>query len=138
MAVKIPIHIPHMLPDDVPVARRWMQRVARQVERFEFDVQVGEGRPAPDSLAPQYQKMALDLSRRRIDIVAHFRDHIVLVEVTRRAGIKAIGQLVTYPVLYEKTWHPLKPVKALLVAEELSSDIKPVLDAKHIDYILLP
>lgn len=138
MPAKIPFHIPHMLPDDVPVARRWMQRVSRQAERFEFDVQVGEGRPAQDSLAPVYQKMALDLSRRRIDVVAHFRDHIVLAEVTRRAGIKAVGQLIVYPVLYEKTWHPIKPVKALLVAEELSSDIETVLQSKGIDFILLP
>ena len=138
MGIIIPRKIPHLLPTDTPVAKRYLDMVRDVAIRIEYDVQVGVGRPTTFDLSEAMQKMALDISRRRIDIVVHFPTMIYTVEVTRRAGLKAIGQLIAYPVLYKQTFTPTKKVVPLLVAAELGDDILPVLTEHKIQYILLP
>jgi hypothetical protein len=81
--------------------------------------------------------MALDLSMRRIDAVGFTAAGIICIEITKLAGLRAIGQLTTYPILYRQTFDPKQPVTSLLVAESLDSDIEPILIEKNLDYVLL-
>lgn len=81
--------------------------------------------------------MALDLSMRRIDAIGHTESELFIIEVTVSAGLKAIGQLITYPLLYQQTYNPTKPLHALLVTEALQPDVLPALERHRIDYLIL-
>jgi len=128
---------PHLLPPDIPVWLRFLAAYGHQFQRIEYDVRVGKGRPASHLLPDNIKQMALDLSMRRIDAVGFTAAGIICIEITKLAGLRAIGQLTTYPILYRQTFDPKQTVTALLVAEALDSDIEPILIEKNLDYVLL-
>ena len=125
---------PHLLPEDIDVWERFLSAYAHRFERFDYDVRIGEGRPAPPGTDEAIARMAIDLSQKRIDAVGHTADAIAIIEITKLAGLKAVGQLITYPILYAKTFNPTKPLIPILVTAELSPDIIPVLKAHNITY----
>lgn len=129
---------PHLLPEDVPVWERFLEKYGSQFFNIKYDVRVGSGQPVGLDQPPNMRKMAIMLTQRRIDAVGYTRAGILVIEITRRADLKSIGQLETYPVLYRQKFDPRARVTPLLVAEELETDIKSILDHKGIDYVLLP
>ena len=58
----------------------------------------------------------------RIDAVGYTQAGIYIIEITRRAGLKAIGQLESYPLLFKDKFNPRAKVIPYLVCEELKSD----------------
>ena len=129
---------PHMMPADVPVWRRWLQRLTTPYERIEYDVHVGEGTKPPDDWTEPHRSNAVYLSLKRIDAVIHFSDHILIVEVKQLADWKAIGQTIGYPVLYADAFKPDLPVAALLIAEDFTLDTRHVLEALQINFEQVP
>lgn len=129
---------PHLLPPDVPVWERFLAKYGSQYERIDYDVRVGYGRDPGPNFSPNLRTMGILLSQRRIDAVGITHSTIDIIEITANAGLKAIGQLSAYPALYRDTYHPTKPLRAVLVTESLQSDIKPVLDHTGILYFILP
>ena len=125
---------PHLLTEDITVWERYLELHPDLYQSIEYDVRVGDGRdPGPD-YADNIRQMALDLSRRRIDAIGHTNTDITLIEITRRAGLTAVGQLFTYPVLYAQSYPTTKPVKVLLVCERLATGVAPVLLQHHITW----
>jgi len=129
---------PHLLPDDIPVWERFLHDFGGQFYRFEYDIRVGQGTKPPDDLPDNIKLDAKLLSQRRIDAVGYTVAGIIVIEITRAAGLKAIGQLKTYPLLYRQTYDPPQSVKPLLVCESLRPDIEPILIAENLDYVILP
>ena len=127
---------PHLLPPDVPVWERFLAERATRYSTIDYDIRVGRGRPAEDHHTDNMKKMALDLSMRRIDAVAETDDYIDIIEVTNLADLKAIGQLIAYPILYIQSFNPSKPVRSLLVAARLNTDIRPVLISHNLKFYL--
>lgn len=125
----------HLLPPDVPVWERYLDIHRSAYDLLEYDVRVGLGRDPGAQYPQNIRLMALDLSYRRIDCVAHSHGVITVIEITTIAGFKAIGQIVSYPLLYTLTYSPNFPVRAMLVCESLQSDIKPVIQTLGIPYV---
>lgn len=128
---------PHLLPEDIILWERFLDRHGNEFTHFDYDVRVGEGRPTDDYYPQNIQQMALDLSMRRIDAVGHTPNELYIIEVTVSAGLKAIGQLITYPILYKQTFQPTKPLHPLLVTEALQPDVLPALEHHSLDYLIL-
>lgn len=123
---------PHLLPEDVIVWERWLATNATKYLSFDYDVRVGPATDPGDNYDPNIRKMASDLSRRRIDAVATTPSGTTLIEITRRAGLTAIGQLFAYPVLYRQTFPDTGPITMLLVCEALGTGVQDVLEAHNI------
>lgn len=127
----------HLLPIDIEVWERFLAVHAQDYTLLEYDVRVGLGREAGPEYDENIRQMALDLSLRRIDCVAHRPTDITVIEITHSAGFKALGQITGYPILYAMTFPPLLPIKTLLVCGELQSDIKPIIDSLQIPYVIV-
>lgn len=127
----------HLLPIDIEVWERFLNLKGKDFDLFEYDVRVGLGRDPGSGYDENIRQMALDLSLRRIDCVAHRPTDITVIEITHSAGFKALGQVTGYPVLYAMTFPPLLPIKPLLVCGEIQSDIKPILDSLKVTYIVV-
>lgn len=128
----------HLLKYDFQVWERFLSSQHNTYDRFDYDVRVGDGRdPGPD-FPPNIRSMAISLSKRRIDVVGHASNHLAIIEITRVAGIKAFGQLKVYPVLYkiQNPTHP--PLRAILVAERLGTDVEPAYTPSEIVVLLFP
>lgn len=128
---------PHLLPPDVPVWERYLASVGGQHELIEYDIRVGLGRDPGPAYSANIRAMALDLSFRRIDAVAHNRGEIVVIEVTTAIGMTALGQIQVYPILYRLTFMPSLPICGLLVAEGFESDLRVVADQMGVEYVLV-
>ncbi len=124
MAVKNRLY-PHLLQPDIELWEDFLEGHSDNYTHFDYDVRVGEGRdPGPD-YSDKIRQMGIDLSQRRIDVVGHRADHIDIIEISVYAGIKAIGQLMVYPQLYQDTFHPSLTLQPILICREISSDVAP-------------
>jgi hypothetical protein len=129
---------PHLLPDDIPVWERWLTLHASEYDSFNYDVHVGDGRdPGPD-FPDNIRQMAVRLSQRRIDVVAHHPAGVAIFEVTREAGAKAIGQILLYPVLYKLDYPHTAILFSAIICERLQDDIRPAIAAHSIHVYTLP
>lgn len=133
----MPQKFAHLLPIDVEVWLRFLNLHGKGYTLFEYDVRVGLGREVGPEFEANIRQMALDLSLRRIDCVAHTSTEITVIEITHSAGFKALGQVTGYPILYALTFPPLLPIKSLLVCGELQSDIKPIIDSLNIPHVVV-
>jgi len=91
---------------------------------IDYDVRVGEGRDPGAGFPDNMRQMAIDLSKKRIDAVAYMPDQIWTIEITKHAGLKALGQLIAYPILFTLKYNPLLPVQPVLVCEDLITDME--------------
>jgi hypothetical protein len=133
MSVKNNLY-PHLLPDDIEVWEAFLEKYRGQFNRFDYDVRVGKGRDPGAGYSEEIRKMGIDLSQRRIDAVGYTNTDIWIIEVTASAGLKAVGQLVSYPVLYTDMFHPALPLVPFLCCGGIQSDILPILLQKGIAY----
>ena len=115
---------PHLMPDDIVVWERFLDHFGDLYAHFDYDVRVGRGRPAPDTETAGIQKMATDLSQRRIDAVGHSLGHSTIIEITTGIGMTAIGQIQIYPRLYRNTFNITTGIRSLLVGSHLQDDIE--------------
>ena len=129
---------PHLLPVDGEIWHTHNAAHCDQYSQLEYDVRVGDGRdPGPD-FPENMRAMALALSCRRIDVVGTRGNTLDIIEVTHSAGLKAIGQLIAYPILYRQTYPTTMILNPVLVAGEIQTDVLPILDRLHIQYYVYP
>ncbi len=129
---------PHLLKEDIEVWERFLRHSANIYSRFDYDIQVGEGRDPGTDFPKNIRAMALNISRRRIDAIGYTPTAITIIEISIDAGLTQLGQLLAYPCLYKLTYSPHLPIKRLLVAASIQTDIEPVLADQKIPFIVLP
>ena len=129
---------PHLLPIDANVWRQHHLAHGDKYTQLDYDVRVGEGRDPGSEYDTKIRHMALALSCRRIDVVGHSNSGLDIIEVTHSAGLKAIGQLISYPILYSLTYPTIRPIRPILVAGEIQTDILPVLTRLRIEFYVYP
>lgn len=123
---------PHLLPNDIPIWERWLKLHADEYTHFDYDVRVGEGRDPGADFDKNIRQMAVELSQRRIDAIAYKAGSITIIEITPAIGLRAIGQVETYPILYQRTFSPRLPIDTLIVAERIKTDIAVILGQRGI------
>lgn len=123
-----------------------------------------ENKPIPD-LPDDLQPLARNIRRKRIDVlsfglhdplvwpvgqwcvldelnegVVHENMYYTIIEVKKLATTAALGQLTAYPVLFRATFPVSNPVplRVLLVAETLGTDVEYLCKWLGIPYMLFP
>lgn len=119
----MPYTFPHLTELDSHLFHLYLEQFQPLYPNIDFDVRIGQGRdPGPD-YDQNIRDMAITLSQKRIDAVGHFPDSIEIIEITHRASLKSIGQLTVYPILYQLTYFPTKPLIRVLVTFSISEDL---------------
>jgi hypothetical protein len=118
-----------MLPADVPLWWAFLDRNAFRYERFYYNVRVG----GPDistikgSLA--IAKCWYASTAKRIDVIAEKKSQLDIIEVASAPYIRAVGQCLTYPFLWNLDPKISKPIRMVLLCYYIDSDLEQVL--KH-------
>jgi hypothetical protein len=133
-----PTRYPHLLPEDAELWNDYLEQFSPPHTTFLYDVAVGPGRDPGDSFADPIRKMALQLSKRRIDVVGIQPDGVEIFELTQSAGLKAAGQAIVYPHLLTVTWNLSIPVTTTIICRFCQDDIEPVLDAHAVRLVIIP
>lgn len=129
---------PHLLQPDIDLWLRYLEKHADQYNAFDYDVRIGKGRDPGESYDSKMRQMGVHLSQRRIDVIGYKDNEIEIIEITLSAGLKCIGQIETYPILYKETYKPNLPVTTLILAEKIEADIEPILKQRNYKYIVMP
>jgi len=126
------LRFPGLLPREVLILREWLRTHEREYDAWDFNVRVGAGMDPGPTFDDNIRKMALDVTRKRIDAVAVKGDSATLIEVKDRAGASAIGQLLTYLPLFRAAFPQYTTVTAMLLTNRLAPDLLPVIQATGI------
>ena len=129
---------PHLLPLDIEIWEAFLEERDDLYFRFEYDVRVGAGRDPGQNFEPNIRQMAIDLSHRRIDAVGFQINQITIIEITAKADLKCIGQVMAYPILYKEKFQPTELLRTLIVADELGTDLESTLDQLPVDIWIRP
>jgi hypothetical protein len=117
-------HYKHLLDPDIALLLDFQADHFTEYINWEYDVRVGPGRDPGSDTPAEIRKMALDLSRRRIDCIAEARDHVQLIEICQIAQYRPIAQLPIYAYHYIHDFNPAKPVQTAILCREMPDDIR--------------
>ena len=118
-----------MLPADVPLWHRFLDRYASNFERFFYNVRVGGPDVSTIEGDEVLKRMWYLNTAKRIDAIGEKENEIWIIEVASSPYLRAVGQMLTYHFLWNLDPKINKPVKDVLLCYYLDSDLEKVL--KH-------
>jgi hypothetical protein len=114
-------------------------------QRFDYNVRVGEGvrplrgvAPADPEMRARQDAAWKAWTQKRIDAVGFRNDGVVLFEITERANVRSLGQLLTYDNLYAKAFPPNGANALVLLCRRVGADIGDAFDENGVDVVLVP
>ncbi len=115
---------PHLMVNDVAIWERYLEKYAQGWDSFEYDVRVGEGQQPNPEHPENIQLMAVALSEKRIDVVGRMRGKAVIIEVKPSAMLSAVGQLISYQILYEERYPEAGRTELMIVTDRIGPDLE--------------
>jgi len=130
-------NLPGFLPAETEIFKRWVNETVPSAERWQYNVRVGLGTKPPPSFETNYARMVEMLSKPRIDVVAHRGEKVELIEIKVNAGPSAVGQLLMYRTLYEKSFGAGTVSSLLLLTDNIRPDTKGLAESHNVTYIVV-
>lgn len=113
---------PHMLPADVELWNRFLDHNDFPGATVAYDVHVGTPAHVPPGTQENYARMIVALSTYRIDAVLYLPDETAVVEVKPHAGPTAIGQVLSYTLLFRKLYPQLPTTHPIILTDTARPD----------------
>jgi len=123
---------PHLLPKEVEIWDRFLDRYPGYCDYYEYDIHVGEGIDVSDRYPKAYVDMVRKLTQKRIDVVGFRNDLVFLFEVKPDAGLTALGELLAYMFYFSRKYKYDGVIRSVLVTDIIDPDTVDVLLAKGI------
>lgn len=112
-----------MLAPDIPVWYRFLEKWGVYFEHLYYDVLLGGPVLSPEQEDDPYWRMWRANISKRADVIAELDNEVWIIEVAKRPGLRAIGQLMTYVSLWIEDPKIEKLEVPVLVCEELDTDL---------------
>lgn len=117
-----------MLPPDVPLWHKFLDKYAGHFQRFYYNVRVG-GPDMTNVVADEGMKrMWYASTAKRIDVVAEKEDILWIIEVASSPYLRAVGQCLSYKFLWDQDPTIKKPAMMVLLCPFIDSDLRAVLE----------
>jgi len=127
-----------MLPADVPLWHRFLDRYASNFERFFYNVRVGGPDVSKIEGDEVLKRMWYLNTAKRIDAIGEKENELWIIEVASSPYLRAVGQMLTYHFLWDLDPKINKPVKDVLLCYYLDSDLEKVLKHHKVDVLTIP
>lgn len=114
---------PHMLPPDIPVWYRFLDKWRHEIKTLYLDCLVGGPYLTPEEEKDPIKKSWRYVNAKRPDAIVETKDEVWIIEVSANPGLRAMGQCIAYLSLWLEDPKILKPEKAVLVVETLDTDL---------------
>jgi len=128
----VTIRYPHMSELESRIWTEFLRTTDLKFYWINYDVRVGPGYVPSDITEENIRRMALALTKLRIDAVGETESAIWIFEVKPRAGRTALGQIESYVYWYVHDFRPRKPVIGAVVCIHVDPNIMPLFQAKGI------
>lgn len=128
---------PHMIGENAELWSRFIDLNPGCFDTVDYDFRVGEGmKPDPDW--PEHVKRdATALTQKRIDVLAWEGDQPTIIEVKRRVGLSALGQVLGYKILFMRDFRHIKEPELLVVTGQISEDDERVLEGHKVPVVVM-
>jgi hypothetical protein len=127
-----------MLPADVPLWHRFLDRYASNFERFFYNVRVGGPDVSKIEGDEVLKRMWYLNTAKRIDAIGEKENELWIIEVASSPYLRAVGQMLTYHFLWDLDPKINKPVKDVLLCYYLDSDLEKVLKHHKVEVLIIP
>jgi len=114
---------PHMLDTDIPVWYRFLRVYGHLFNKLYYDCFVGGPWHTEEELEDPMTRMWRANTAKRLDALAVLEDEIWIIEVASAPGLRSVGQLQSYRVLYLEDPKFDKIEKMILVLEHIDQDV---------------
>lgn len=114
---------PHMLSPDIPVWYRFLEKWGALFEKLYYDVLLGGPWLSPARAKDPMWRMWRATNAKRADAIAELANEVWIIEVSKRPGLRAVGQLMTYLALWQEDPKIEKIEIPVLVCEEVDTDL---------------
>jgi len=121
-----------MLEDEKLVWERYIDRYPGKFETVDYDFRVGKGVNIEGETGEPWPRMAKMLSQKRIDVIGWVGDSPTIIEVKKRVGLSALGQVLGYRILFMKDLKHFPEPKLLIICQMISDDDHVVLEGSNI------
>jgi hypothetical protein len=118
-----------MLPKDIPLWHTYLEKAAHQFLRFYYNVRVGGPDVSKIKASPELAYQWYASTAKRIDAIGEKEKEIWIIEVASNPYIRAVGQCLSYPFLWNEDPKIDKPAKMILLCYFIDSDLERIL--KH-------
>lgn len=114
---------PHLLEVDTPVWYRFLENHRPETLNLYYDVLLGMHNMTRGQLKDSMQRMWYYANAKRVDAVIETPTEIWLIEVSNILAIRAIGQALSYSVMYSQDPIVRKIERPILVGEQMDADL---------------
>ncbi|MQY78858.1 MAG: hypothetical protein GH151_06640 [Bacteroidetes bacterium] len=119
---------PHLIGEDTAVWERFVLKFPDRFNTVDYDVHVGSGIEPLDGIESNIVDQWRDLTRKRIDVIGWNRDFATIIEVKKRVGLPALGQILGYRFLYRREHSGIFLKPPLIICGQIAQDDIDVLD----------
>jgi len=127
-----------MLPPDVPLWHRFLDRFDSLFLGFYYNVRVGGPDMTNVEASEAMKQMWYASTAKRIDAIGETKKDLWIIEVASSPYLRAVGQCLSYKFLWEEDPKIDKPSKMVLLCPFLDSDLKRILKHYAVEIIELP
>lgn len=124
---------PHISQSDLALWERFRRAFAPEYVRLYFDVGLGRGEIATGPVSPNVAAAWQRLTRFRADVVGDRGESWDIIELRPNAGTGAVGALQVYATLWQDGPPDRRPIRAVLVTDFCSEDLRLVARLAGID-----
>jgi len=128
---------PHLMPADVAIWERFLERYTDFYDEVEYDARVGSGIEPSDDWPEEIKRDVHALTQKRIDAVGYTKSEIDIIEIKPRASTSAIGQVLSYRELFVRDRKPALPVRGVIITDTLAPDIEELAEKYEITVIVV-
>lgn len=129
---------PHMLKRDVPVWYRFLEKWGTPFLNLYYDCLLGGPFLDQEEKKDPLKWMWRVNLAKRADAIAELENEVWIIEVTTDPGLRVIGQLQTYRVLWIRDTPIAKPEKMILICEVPNVDLFDAASMFGIQIYVLP
>lgn len=112
-----------MLPPDIPVWYRFLDKWGHEIVKLWYDCLLGGPFLTEEEEKDPLKKSWRAVNSKRPDAIAETAKEVWIIEVAANPGLRAIGQLVAYQTLWQENPKIEKLDRAVLVVETLDTDL---------------
>lgn len=116
-------HYPHMLAEDNAVWSKFLEQNFELLTEVWYDVRVGKPVEVADGATDMEKRIALGLTRKRIDVVAISGGNFWVIEVKPYASMLALGQVISYARMFALQFEIKQRVIPVIVCDSLDQDL---------------
>ena len=113
----------HLLPGEVSIWKRFLSEYGSNWAWYEYDIHLGSGIEIFEYWDEKIKKLAKALTQYRIDVIGHREGSITIFEIKPDTGLSALGQVLSYKVLYERDIDSDVDIDLAIVTDRISKDI---------------